>query len=139
MGLCLGSAGLLLPFVCLLSADALQVSGSAWIAAIECSRDPRDTSLIQNASSKYRVNEESPFWEHVYTSTSAEPADTQDGSKAQQQGQKTKNHKRGSIVAAPIPIASPAIGSGGVLAGGYISPFGNRTQCRSRPRWVLPF
>ena len=120
MGLCLGSAGLLLPFVCLLSADALQVSGSAWIAAIECSRDPRDTSLIQNASSKYRVNEESPFWEHVYTSTSAEPADTQDGSKAQQQGQKTKKQKRGSIVAAPIPIASPAIGSGVVLAGGYI-------------------
>lgn len=131
VGLGLGSAGLLLPFVSLLSAEAPQVSGSAWIAPIECSRDPRGTSLIQIASSKYSANEKPPSWQHVYTSASTEPAETQDGStkgalqkdvscKAQKQGQKTKKQKRGSIVAAPIPIASPAIGSGVVLAGGYI-------------------
>lgn len=34
--------------------------------------------------------------------------------------QPPKTAKRGSIVAAPIPISSPAIGSGVVLAGGYI-------------------
>jgi outer membrane protein assembly factor BamA len=34
--------------------------------------------------------------------------------------EKTIKEKRGSLVAAPIPISSPAIGSGVVLAGGYI-------------------
>ena len=46
----------------------------------------------------------------------------QDSSQAQQPDQGTKKEKRGSIVAAPIPISSPAIGSGVVLAGGYIFP-----------------
>ena len=36
------------------------------------------------------------------------------------QQEKTKKEKRGSLVAAPIPLSSPAIGSGAVLAGGYI-------------------
>jgi outer membrane protein assembly factor BamA len=34
--------------------------------------------------------------------------------------EKTTKEKRGSLIAAPIPISSPAIGSGVVLAGGYI-------------------
>jgi hypothetical protein len=34
--------------------------------------------------------------------------------------EKTTKEKRGSLVAAPIPMTSPAIGSGVVLAGGYI-------------------
>lgn len=34
-----------------------------------------------------------------------------------------KKESRGSIVIAPIPISSPAIGTGMVLAGGYIFPF----------------
>ena len=45
-----------------------------------------------------------------------------DSSEAQQQEKKTKKEKRGAIIAAPIPISSPAIGSGIVLAGGYIFP-----------------
>jgi outer membrane protein assembly factor BamA len=45
-----------------------------------------------------------------------------DSSAAQQQDKKNIREKRGSIVAAPIPIASPAIGSGVVLAGAYIFP-----------------
>jgi hypothetical protein len=36
--------------------------------------------------------------------------------------EKPKKEKRGSLVAAPIPISSPAIGSGVVIAGGYIFP-----------------
>jgi hypothetical protein len=36
--------------------------------------------------------------------------------------EKEKHRRRGSIVVAPIPISSPAIGSGGVLALGYIFP-----------------
>jgi len=34
--------------------------------------------------------------------------------------EKTTKEKRGSLIVAPIPISSPAIGSGVVLAGGYI-------------------
>jgi len=34
--------------------------------------------------------------------------------------EKPKKEKRGALVAAPIPISSPAIGSGAVLFGGYI-------------------
>ena len=34
--------------------------------------------------------------------------------------EKITKEKRGSLVAAPIPMTSPAIGSGVVLAGGYI-------------------
>jgi hypothetical protein len=45
--------------------------------------------------------------------------DSLDHSSASPQ-QAKKNEKRGAIVAAPIPISSPAIGSGVVLAGGYI-------------------
>lgn len=45
-----------------------------------------------------------------------------DSSEAPQQVKKTKRERRGSIVAAPLPISSPAIGSGVVLAGGYIFP-----------------
>jgi Omp85 superfamily domain len=40
------------------------------------------------------------------------------------QPKENKKHEgRGSFVIAPIPISSPAIGSGGVLAVGYIFPF----------------
>ena len=45
-----------------------------------------------------------------------------DESKANSQTKK-KKERRGAIVVAPIPISSPAIGTGVVLAGGYIFPF----------------
>ena len=44
----------------------------------------------------------------------AQPKD--DSSEAHQQVKKTKRESRGSIVSAPIPISSPAIGSGVLLA-----------------------
>lgn len=37
--------------------------------------------------------------------------------------QKKKHDSRGALVVAPIPISSPTIGSGAVLAAGYIFPF----------------
>ena len=51
----------------------------------------------------------------------AKPTDQSD-SPQQKVEEKAKKEKRGSIIAAPIPISSPAIGSGVVLAGGYIFP-----------------
>jgi hypothetical protein len=45
---------------------------------------------------------------------------------------KTKPERRGSFVIAPIPISSPAIGSGVVLALGYIFPF-SKTDTVSPP------
>jgi hypothetical protein len=41
----------------------------------------------------------------------------------QENTNKNKKEPRGAIVVAPIPISSPAIGSGVVLVGGYIFPF----------------
>jgi uncharacterized membrane protein len=48
---------------------------------------------------------------------SPDPLTDQSSQSSQQQN---KNGERGSVVAVPIPISSPAIGSGLVLAGGYI-------------------
>ena len=47
-----------------------------------------------------------------------------DQSEHEDQGntQKSKPERRGAIVVAPIPISSPAIGTGGVVLGGYIFP-----------------
>jgi hypothetical protein len=47
-----------------------------------------------------------------------------DQSEQEDQGntQKSKPERRGAIVVAPIPISSPAIGTGGVVLGGYIFP-----------------
>ena len=49
-----------------------------------------------------------------------EPETQQDQASESPRQEKTTKEKRGSLVAAPIPITSPAIGSGVVLAGGYI-------------------
>jgi hypothetical protein len=46
-----------------------------------------------------------------------------------------KKGRRGSIVAAPIPLSSPAIGSGVVLAGGYIFPL-QKSDTVSQPSTV---
>ncbi len=46
-----------------------------------------------------------------------------DPGSSQGNSQSRKKESRGAIVVAPIPITSPAIGSGVVLAGGYIFPF----------------
>jgi hypothetical protein len=55
---------------------------------------------------------------------SAQPAKTNDEkTKEEQQKKKKKPNHRGSIVAAPLPIVSPAIGSGIVPILGYIFPF----------------
>ena len=59
-------------------------------------------------------------------------------SEQQESPQRTSQNKkeaRGAIIAVPIPISSPAIGSGVVLAGGYIFPF-RRTDNVSPPSTV---
>lgn len=58
------------------------------------------------------------------------PASSQSGSKPEEQSAKTENKKeekekkahRGAIVVAPLPIVSPALGSGIVPVAGYIFP-----------------
>ena len=46
-----------------------------------------------------------------------------------------KKEKRGSLIAAPIPISSPAIGSGAIIAGGYIFPL-RRSGTVSQPSTI---
>ena len=49
--------------------------------------------------------------------------------------QKQKGEKRGSIVIAPIPISSPAFGSGLLLIAGYVFKF-DKEDAVSPPSWV---
>src|SRR4051812_41230523 len=49
--------------------------------------------------------------------------------------QKEKGEKRGSIVIAPIPISSPAFGSGLLLIAGYVFKF-DKEDAVSPPSWV---
>jgi outer membrane protein assembly factor BamA len=48
---------------------------------------------------------------------------TKDPQESPQKARQNKKEARGAIIAVPIPISSPAIGSGVALAGGYIFPF----------------
>jgi hypothetical protein len=48
---------------------------------------------------------------------------TKEPTEAQEKTNQNKKDSRRAIVVAPIPISSPAIGSGVVLVGGYIFPF----------------
>ena len=124
----------LLPLICLLSADALQKCPFPTITRFEYSSDTPDSSPEAGCTSVQGLMPESISSEPDQPSPVPTSFDTQDASvgrapqkddssEAQQQEKKTKEkEKRGSIVAAPIPIASPAIGSGVVLAGGYIFP-----------------
>ena len=59
-----------------------------------------------------------------------------DSSEAYPQVKKAKKEKRGSIVVAPIPISSPAIGSGVLLAGGYIFPL-RKSDKVSQPSTIV--
>ena len=60
---------------------------------------------------------------HAQDARAGQAPQKSDSSEAYPQVKKAKKEKRGSIVVAPIPISSPAIGSGVLLAGGYIFPF----------------
>jgi hypothetical protein len=57
----------------------------------------------------------------LFASDQAEQQTDPDSSQGNSQSRKKES--RGAIVVAPIPISSPAIGSGVVLAGAYIFPF----------------
>jgi hypothetical protein len=58
------------------------------------------------------------------SSVSTDPSpQTNERAETQEETNKNKKESRGAIVVAPIPISSPAVGSGVVLVGGYIFPF----------------
>jgi len=69
-------------------------------------------------------------------SPSAPEAKTEEKSKANEEKKEAKDKKeekekkehRGAIVAAPIPISSPTIGSGIVPVLGYVFPFSTKDQ-----------
>ena len=63
--------------------------------------------------------------EQTVESSSVEqsPPQSLDTDESKTNSPKKKKERRGAIVVAPIPISSPAIGTGVVLAGGYIFPF----------------
>jgi hypothetical protein len=63
------------------------------------------------------------------------PAPTPTPQAADGEKQKEKGEKRGSIVIAPIPISSPAFGSGLLLIAGYVFKF-DKEDAVSPPSWV---
>ena len=70
---------------------------------------------------------------HAQQTDSQASAQDQPCDKPQQP--ETKKEKRGSLIAAPIPISSPAIGSGAIIAGGYIFPL-RRSDTVSQPSTI---
>jgi hypothetical protein len=117
----------LLPFGFLLSAGALQITSSSPITQVERSPGRLDSSLEGVPPSGQGVMQDGHSWGPSNPSPVPPPFDAQDAkvgqaqqkddsSEAHQKVKKTKRESRGSIVAAPIPISSPAIGSGVVLA-----------------------
>jgi hypothetical protein len=122
-----------IPFVLLLSVSALQDSSPLLMTKVERSPGTQNSSLEENPLYEWGVIPENFSWLPSEPSAVLAPVAAQepnagqapkkdDSPEANQQDKKTKKEKRGSIVAVPIPISSPAIGSGVVLAGGYIFP-----------------
>ena len=62
------------------------------------------------------------------TPTPPRPADQSTESTKSEAKPKKKKEKRGSIVAAPLPVSSPAIGSGIIPVLGYIFPFSTKDK-----------
>lgn len=68
-------------------------------------------------------------------SSSATPDDVDSANDKQDTGAKPAKEKRGSLVIAPIPISSPAFGSGLLLITAYVFKFDKEDQV-SPPSWV---
>lgn len=66
--------------------------------------------------------------------TSSQDSQRDQTSEAPKQ-EETKKEKRGSLIVSPIPISSPAIGSGVVLVGGYIFPL-RKSDTISQPSTI---
>jgi hypothetical protein len=130
--LCLGTIVSLLPFLCLLPVEALQTP--LFLPIAQCERFPNknNSSSVEVSPSGQRPAQallsllpEDQAADHTPRESdyaqSNNASQKQDSSEAQPPNKENKE-KRGSIVAAPIPISSPAIGSGVIVAGGYIFP-----------------
>jgi hypothetical protein len=90
-----------------------------WLSAIATTQDLAPEAHPGNSSGQEA------------TPSPAKPADQSEKSTAPDKSeakQKEKKEKRGSIVAAPLPISSPAIGSGIIPVLGYIFPFSMRDK-----------
>ena len=62
------------------------------------------------------------------TEESSSQTSSQAPAGTEKEQEKEKQQKRGALVVAPIPVSSPAIGSGLVLVVGYIFPFSRRDK-----------
>ncbi|MBV9958246.1 MAG: BamA/TamA family outer membrane protein [Acidobacteria bacterium] len=67
--------------------------------------------------------------------SSAQPEAKPDEQKEEKAEKQEKQEKRGSFIIAPIPISSPAFGSGLFLIAGYVFKF-NQEDAVSPPSWV---
>jgi len=73
------------------------------------------TSPLKHDKNKAEPGEQTSFDQRATTAKTVNDADQQETTSA-----KTKKPKRGQLIIAPIPITSPAVGSGLVLAVGYV-------------------
>jgi outer membrane protein assembly factor BamA len=71
----------------------------------------------------------------AHAEQTASQVSSQDQPSDKPKQQETKKEKRGSLIAAPIPIGSPAIGSGVIILGGYIFPL-RRSDTVSQPSTI---
>jgi hypothetical protein len=87
---------------------------------------PQEVTLAEQPDTKQSQSTEPPDTgtRKPGDQSAAQQSDAQD----QTDQDKKKKEKRGSIVAAPLPIVSPAIGAGIVPVLGYIFPFSTRDK-----------
>jgi hypothetical protein len=116
---------------CFCCAEALQIPQLPSDPQVDSSANPQGTDPGGTTVRGPNVQEGRLSWEDdepsigsalAFGARAGQAVQQADPSQAQPQENKTKKEKRGSIIAVPIPISSPAIGSGVVLAGGYIFP-----------------
>ena len=114
------SARLLRGFLICVLTPSFLVAGSA--TALNQTPTPSPT----NSSNPVNHNPDSS---NQKPNASSAPSNQQDDDKANQ-----KSEKRGSLVIAPIPISSPAFGSGLILVAGYVFKFDQEDKV-SPPSW----
>ena len=81
------------------------------------------TTAPQDPPPALKSDERSVISRPLVTSENDDQSPPNGSQESPQKASQSKKEARGAIIAVPIPIASPAIGSGVVLAGGYIFPF----------------
>lgn len=111
-----------LPFACLVLCGSLGICDTNAMA-----QDERPLTTATGKQAQLTTTSE-PSLSIDQSQQGKETAENQENTN------KNKKESRGAIVVAPIPISSPAIGSGVVLFGGYIFPFRKADTVRYQPR-----